>query len=115
MSCGTDHGLSRDLLAAEYGKPAPAEPGAALRLLGLRHQVHPRDVRAHVYRDQPAADAWAAANRDLHGYPFLGTAPCAGGITGVIDLRPSLRAHGVTPTDPALPDTWLPAPAAVFG
>jgi hypothetical protein len=96
------------ILAARYGAPRWADRSAALRLLGLRGQVHPRDVAAFAYRDRAAADAWARSNLDHHGYPSLGTVIAGGEVIGVTDLRPA-RAE---PTDPALPDDWQRAKAA---
>lgn len=106
MSCGLDEVERRRRLIAAHGRP-PRFPdtGAALRLLELRDQVHPRDAIAFVYRDQQAAGAYAASNLDHSGLPSLGTVPVDGGILGVLDLRPALMAKI---TDPALPDDWTP-------
>jgi hypothetical protein len=89
------------------------DTAAALRLLGLRGQVHPRDAYAFTYRDQAAADAWQAATLDHHGVPSLGTAAVDGAVVGVYDLRPALaRLAGLPPaavaTPPGLPDGWVP-------
>src|SRR5205807_9953271 len=109
-SCGLSHGERRAMLAARHGLPAPADPGDALRLIGARAQVHPRDVVAFVYRDDAAADAYAASNADHYGLPLLGrAAPAAGGgVVGVLDLRPELTRRGLPETPPDLPDGWPP-------
>ena len=109
MSCGLDHEQRRARLIEQHGQPARFHGGAALLLLGRRDQVHPRDVIASLYRDQAAADAWAASNWDHFRHPTLGTALVEGaGVVGVLDLRPMLMEHGCESTDPARPDGWVP-------
>jgi len=93
-------------LVGRYGWPRPTDKAATLRLLGRRHDVHPRDVSACVYASRDAAEAFAAANREHWSHPSLGIAVVDGGVVGVIDLRPSLRGFGCMPTDPSLPDDW---------
>jgi hypothetical protein len=110
MNCGLTHGERRAVLTAAHGLPRRADPGGALRVLGKRDLVHPRDVIAFVYRDQAAAEAWAASNVAHYGHPSLGLTPVDGGVLGVLDLRGVLECHGVAVTDPAEPDDWLPAP-----
>lgn len=105
-----DHEATVAALTAAHGKPAPVDTPAALRLLGKRGEVHPRDAYAYAYRDQAAADAFQQATLDHHGVPSLGTATDrAGRLVGVYDLRPALAGNfGVPPTDPRLPDEWAP-------
>lgn len=105
------HEHRRARLIGLYGCPARFDAAAALRLLGLRREVHPRDVIAWAYRDQAAADGWAASNRVHYRHESLGTALVEGaGVVGVTDLRPMLTAHGCPVTDPARPDGWYPPP-----
>lgn len=114
MSCGLSLGERRALLIARYGQPAQVDRAGALRLLGLRDAVHPRDVVAFLYRDQAAAGAFAASNAEHQGIPSLGTCLAEGGVVGVLDLRPELARHAQQAgqswefTDPALPDDWQP-------
>jgi hypothetical protein len=109
LSCD-DHQLRRERLIAAHGQPAPADTGTALRLLGLRGQVHPLDAAAFIYRDQAAAAAWAEEDAEHYGVPRLGTAPVDGGVLSVLDLRPAIAAHAQRagrpwrPTDPGRPD-----------
>lgn len=111
MSCGCDHAARRAWLAELFGLPRRFAAAEALRLLGLRHQVHPRDVVAWAYPDRGAADAWADSNWEHYRHPRLGCLPVEGaGVVGVTDLRPELAAHGCEATDPALPDGWWPPP-----
>lgn len=115
MCCGLSHAERRARLTEQHGQPRRHDHAGALRLLGQRGQVHPRDVVAHLYRDQDAAQAWLGSNAAHYGHPPLGAVTVEGlGVVGVIDLRPSLAAHGVAATDPALPDDWL-APAGRAG
>lgn len=114
-----EHARRRAALTARHGQPRslgrPAETAAALRALGLRGRVHPRDAFAFAYRDAAAAAAWQQATLTHHDTPSLGT--CAaegGGVTGVYDLRPALAGiaqdagRSWAYTDPALPDDWTP-------
>jgi hypothetical protein len=98
----------RDWLLAVYGVPRRVPGPDALALVGRRGDVHPRDVMAHLYRDQAAADGWLGANLARFGHPQLGTAPAGDGVVGVLDLRPELDRHGVAATDPAQRDDWHP-------
>lgn len=88
-------------LRAEHGPIATHDADTALRLIGLRDQVHPDDVFASVYPTREAADVFAAANLADYGHPTLATVAVDGGWLGVIDLRPCLAACGIAPTDPA--------------
>lgn len=73
-----------------YGRPTTTNADSALEALGIT-DVTPEQVTAFVYRDQEAADAYAAANLEHYGLPVLGTyALAAGGVVGVLDLRPEL-------------------------
>lgn len=100
----------RERMFAEHGEPASTDTAAALRLLGLRRQVHPDDAVAFIYRDWAASAAFDAADVGYHGVPRLGTVAVDGGVLGVLDLRPALAADAAAagrswePTDPARPD-----------
>ena len=99
----------RAALIAVHGQPAPVAAGLALRVLGRRGDVHPRDVAAFAYRDQAAAGAWMAATLAHQAIPHLGTAQLDDGrVVGVYDLRPVLDLGGVPLTSPHLPDDWTP-------
>jgi hypothetical protein len=106
--------MVRAKLVREHGQPKGVDAGLALRLLGRRHEVHPRDVVAFVYPSVEAERAYAEANEENWGHGRLGPMPVDGGILGVTDLRPvQKRDWGIEPTDPALPDNWRPdAPPA---
>jgi hypothetical protein len=109
MSCGLADWERRAILRAEHGTPA-GFPGTAtaLRLLGVRDRIHPNDAVAFVYRDQAAADAFAASNAAHCDLPSLGTVPVDGGVLGALDLRPALARGGLPGTAPARPDNWKP-------
>jgi hypothetical protein len=92
----------------QYGRPKAADTAMALRLLGKRDEVHPRDAFACVYSSREAAEAFREANREHWGHPSLGIVVVDGGVLGVSDLRPALRGFGAEPTNPALPDDWRP-------
>lgn len=110
MSCGLDHATRRARLAEAFGRPRRFVAADALRLLGLREAVHPRDALAYAYHDRRAADAWAASNWEHYRHPLLGCLVVEGaGVVGAYDLRPMLAAHGCELTDPGLPDDWCPA------
>jgi hypothetical protein len=102
------HEQRRARLIAAHGKPGQVRAALALELLGVRGQVHPRDVVAFAYRDQPSADAWTAATLEHYGIPSLGTAAVDGAIVSAYDLRPVLEAGGMGPTSPHLSDDWTP-------
>jgi hypothetical protein len=116
VTCGRTFEERQQALYGAHGRPKQVDGGAALRLLGLRDRVHPIDVVAFAYRDQAAADAYAASNAEHHGLASLGTAPCDGGVVGVLDLRPALAEYGRSyePADPRKPDHWFP-PASPDG
>lgn len=95
-------------LVGRYGEPARVDNAAALRLLGRRDEVHPRDVSACVYQSREAAQAWADANREHWRHPSLGIVAVDGGVLGVTDLRSALREFGTKPTDPTWSDDWTP-------
>jgi hypothetical protein len=100
--------MGRAELIAEHGKPRSVDVAAALRLIGKRDQVHPRDAVAFAYRDHRAAQAWAASNLEHYGHPSLGWDVGGDAVIGVIDLRPELFRHGAGLTSPSRPDDWLP-------
>jgi hypothetical protein len=109
VPCGLDHGQRRADLTARHGPASPVPAAAALRLLGVRAQVHPRDAKAFAYRDRAAAEAWAASTAAHCGVTSLGLVPAEGlGWVGAYDLRPALLAHWTAATDPQLPDDWTP-------
>jgi hypothetical protein len=112
VSCGLSHEERRERLIAAWGRPRQVTAGEVpylLALLGIRRQVHPRDVTAFSYRDADAARAWGQSTEEHYGIPSLGTLPLPGDeVAGVYDLRPALTSHGADPTDPAHPDGWAP-------
>ena len=78
----------RERMWATYGKPDIVDAVAALQVLGIT-EVTPTQVIAMRYRDQEAADAYAAANLE-QGLSMLGTYDVPGGVVGVLDLRPEI-------------------------
>lgn len=97
------------VLRIQYGSPRHyADTAAALRLVGKRNEIHPRDAHAFVYPSQEAADAFATANVEGHDIDTWHTALDSGEVLGVLDLRRSLKRLGNTITDPSLPDNWRP-------
>lgn len=98
----------REALRAEHGTPRSLPDRAGvLRMLGVRHLVHPADVLVFAYRDRAAAEAYAQANRDGHGIGSLGiTVTEGGGAVGVLDLRAAIANDAWCPADPAWPDSW---------
>lgn len=88
----------------QYGRARIVDNAVALRIIGMRADVHPDDVFAACHSSVEAARASAAANREHYGHPTLAITPVDGGVLTVVDLRPSLRERGCGPTDPALPD-----------
>lgn len=74
----------------------------------MRDAVHPRDAFVFLYGSVEAAEAFGRLNEDRYGNGRLGVVAVPAGAIGGIDLRPQLTAHGVEPTDPALPDDWKP-------
>ncbi len=74
-----------------YGKPEQVSELAAWELLHP-DDVSPAEICAFRYRDQEAADAYAASNLEHYGHPSLGTVRLEDGtVIGVLDLRPALR------------------------
>jgi hypothetical protein len=106
MTCGLSHGERQEKLTREHGKSRHVDTAAALRLLGLRDQVHPLDGYAYAYRDQAAADAWQESTFEHHGIPSLGTSVGGDEVIGVYDLR---ACPGIKPADPSMPDDWQPS------
>lgn len=96
--------LNRTQLWATYGQPTRADTAVALRTIGKGQEVHPKDAVAYLYRDQEAADAFAASNLETYGLSTLGSYATHLGVIAVLDLRPSMRAHGSALTDPAEAD-----------
>jgi hypothetical protein len=99
----------RATLIAQHGRPAAVNLEVtvrALSLLGLRAEVHPRDVVAFCYRDAASAVAWAEANLQHYGHPDLGHVEVGGQLVGLLDLRPALIVHGAQPTSPGEPDDY---------
>lgn len=76
---------------AVHGDPERISHGDALRALGLRGQVHPKDVTAVRFGSEEEAHSFRALTGG--GSPLLG-------IVAVYDLRPVTERA----TDPALPD-----------
>lgn len=93
--------------AVNAGKPYRVDRGAALRIAGLRGQVHPADVAAHVYPSLRVASAWIAGNGN-YGLPALGQVATEMGVVVVFDLRPVLAAAGEEIVSPARTDTYRP-------
>jgi len=90
------------------GKHATIPTGVALRLIGKREEVHPRDAWACVWRDAALAEFSCQANREHYGHRVWGPVMTDGGLLEVVDLRPALEREGLRLTDPALPDDWKP-------
>lgn len=86
-----------DVLRAKYGQPDRVDTAAALRLAGLRGEVHPQDAIAFTYPSDEAAEAFATANRDA-GLSVTRVSTEAGPVN-VIDLRSAL-SHVTNPTEP---------------
>lgn len=76
----------REWMWERYGHPETVDRETALALLGIT-DVGPDDVAAFRYRDQEAADAYAAANMEHWGHPTLGSCAAETGVIGVLDLR----------------------------
>lgn len=98
-----------EMLRAKYGAPEKVPTADALRWIGKRDEVHPRDAVAFRYPSHEAAEAFAAVNAEHHGVPNLGILETAEGWIGVLDLRPQLMEHGSPVTYPELPDNWAPS------
>jgi hypothetical protein len=95
----------RQQLWARYGQPESVDTAAALRLIGKREEVHPRDAHAFRYQSVEAAEAYASANLEHWGHPTLGAHVGEdGSVVGVLDFRPQLASLDREPTDPSLPD-----------
>ena len=98
----------RHRLIERYGRPKPVDAGEALRLIGKRDEVHPRDVIACVYQGDEAVDAFLDVNHRHEGMVSIGRVTVEDGVLAVTDLRPQLRRMGSMVTDPALPDDYRP-------
>jgi hypothetical protein len=96
-------------LRARFGE-APmltmGEAGDALRKLGLRDQVHPRDVVGFRYATQEGWDESARSNLEHHGHADLGSFVTGEGVTGLVDIRHAMPEGQLT--DPSKPDDWDP-------
>jgi hypothetical protein len=82
------------------------QAGTALRVIGERRNVHPRDVVAFLHGSQEHAQMYVDANQERWGHPSWGPVLTESGWLEVVDLRPALALHDIEPTDPALPDAW---------
>lgn len=78
--------------------------GLACSVLGIRADVHPRDVAAFIHPTEASALRSVKTNRDTYGHPTFGPILVEGGWLEAVDLRPALAEHGCQPTDPRLPD-----------
>lgn len=92
--------------------------GDALRLAGLRHELHPHDAVAFIYPTREYFDASADRDRRKHGNDVHGPYDTAQGLLGIVDIRRQMRewqqelrsrhpdspASGDGTTNPALPD-----------
>ncbi len=76
----------------------------ALRVLGLRDEVHPANVSAYLADSREWVDLSARANLETYGHPSFEPREIEGGWLHVLDLRPAIRKAGLTPTDASLPD-----------
>ena len=85
-----------------------ADTAAALRLAGLRTQIHPYDAVAFFYPDRAYFEASAERDRQIHHNDVHGPFIAGDGLLGIVDIRRQLREHGYKVTDPALPDDWSP-------
>jgi hypothetical protein len=101
----TDHRpVLPDRLREQYVRMT--DRGMALRLIGRRHEIHPRDVVAFRHRHVGVADLSEFLNREWYGHEIAGRVMLDNGILIVLDLRPSLRRQNIPVTDPVRPDDW---------
>lgn len=84
------------------------DTAAVLRAFGLRDTLHPVDALAFGHPDLVSAQRSARRNRDLYGVIVHGPRETEAGWVMVTDLTPQIRAIGGEPTDPALPDDYMP-------
>lgn len=93
-----EHAARYLAMAARYGRPETVRPYDALLMAMNAPQpvtlhVSGNEVHASIYRDQAAADAYAAANLEYHGHPTLAQVTLADGrVLGILNLRPALKA-----------------------
>lgn len=99
---------------------APITKGEALRVFGVRGEIHPDDVAPpQIYPDMRTALLYKRANREAHGLDVIGPREVEGlGILAVIDIRGAIREANArwqrengspvayVTTDPSLPDDW---------
>jgi hypothetical protein len=90
-------------------KAIRTDTAAALRAAGLRDKIHPLDAFAFTYPDRAYFEASAKRDREIHRNDVHGPFETAGGLLGIVDIRPQEREHGWMVTDPALPDDYAPA------
>lgn len=93
-----------EFAARAKGHRQTADPGWALRLLGIRDQVHPHDVYASLYDDEALAEEATRLNRSFFGHETYGPLATDAGWLDVADLRSTLLCQNVAPADPAEPD-----------
>jgi hypothetical protein len=91
-------------LILKYGEPRTVRNGPALRLAGLRSEIHPDDVFASLHDSREAAKAFMEANDHFYGHPNYGPFVTDNGFLVIADLRHVLADNGVETTDPKLPD-----------
>ena len=92
-------------------KPRRFDEGLALRMLGVRDEVHPCDAFAHVHRTRESAQRYVDVNAEKYDHPSFGPLETDGGWIEVVNFRPAIEAYGSPPTDPVLPDDWTPRQA----
>jgi len=97
-----------NVTAPEERKAVRTGTAAALRLAGLRDEVHPHDAMAFIYPDRAYFERSAARDRELLRNDVHGPYETPEGLLGIVDIRPQLRERGLRATDPELPDDWTP-------
>jgi hypothetical protein len=102
LSC-TDHASCQMASAARVPGGESMDRDAALRILGLRDEVHPDDVYAYVITDPAIVALSRAVNREHYGHPSWTATVEGAGTLVVLDFRPVLAESGIDPTDPGKP------------
>lgn len=105
MTSPRDPGVLESLYR-RYGRPERYSTALALRLFGLRGQIHPLDAYAWRYASVEAAEVFAARSRRYLIHTVHGPLITEVGPINLLDLRPWLIQHGAEPRDPVLPDDW---------
>jgi hypothetical protein len=82
--------------------------GAALRMLGIREEIHPNDCAIFLYRTRAEFNDWRKNNIRYNGHEVRGPYDTDAGILGVVDFRRALTLAGGLTTDPGLPDDFYP-------